>query len=367
MAIRFELINKDELPMNKTQVNYKKMVGMTLKFRDTIIDKIYNIKILEYIPKKKDASFLIEYIYLENYPEYKEVITREITCIKLVKLYQLYNIIPSINDWERVNDYWVGKLKNNNNFKFSTNDKTTEYNILHSNWCHQDKYIMTQDLNGLGKWKIHRAIIFNCNKEESNNNELIIDHIDNNPSNNKMDNLRLATFQDNSKNVQNKNYKNNELTCLREENGTYRSSFCHNEKRIQTKRKKDKQEAELDNLIAQRYLGCMHNNDQFYRIEKLPEERIKEVTDWLDRQINGVKLEVKTGTEHQYAKKLICIHKSGLISEAMNLRDMAKYLNTTDSLINKILKSGKPYEVINGRNAKHLEGIQIIEIPKENA
>ena len=51
----------------------------------------------------------------------------------------------------------------------------------------------------------------------------------------------------------------------------------------------------------------------------------------------------------------------------MSLTDMSKYLNTSFYLINKIIKSGKPYEVINGKNTKHLEGLRILEIPKENA
>ena len=39
------------------------------------------------------------------------------------------------------------------------------------------------------------------------------------------------------------------------------------------------EEAKLDNLIAQQYLGYKHNEEQFYKLENLSKDRIKEVVE----------------------------------------------------------------------------------------
>ena len=57
---------------------------------------------------------------------------------------------------------------------------------------------------------------------------------------------------------------------------------------------------EIDNLIAQRYLGYKHNKEQFYKLEGLSEKRIKEVTDNLNRQIENNKSKVKKEKEYSY-------------------------------------------------------------------
>lgn len=365
----WKLINVDELPRWRKgegsgkigSINYKKCVGITLKFKNIKNDNIYNIKIKDYI-NKKDSRFIVEYVFLEDYEDYKEIIIKNISCYELINKVGINNIIPSTNQWRKVDDIWIGKDCNGSEFLFNTKNKDTEYNILHTQWYvrNNNRVYTTKLFNDNDKWSIHRAIMFDCNKEESNKCDLVVDHINNNPLDNRKDiNLRLVTQNINMKN---RKGKDGLIGLEQRKSGSWRSRFKHNGIDINTKCKKDKQEAELDNLIAQRYLGCMHNNDQFYRIEGLPEERVKEVTDWLDRQINGIKLKMKSGIDNPNARKLICIHKSGLISEAMTLTSMAEYLNTTATLINKILKSGEPYKITSYKNTKHLEGIRIMEL-----
>ena len=43
--------------------------------------------------------------------------------------------------------------------------------------------------------------------------------------------------------------------------------------------------AEIDNLIAQKYLDRFHNKDQFYKIDNLPKERIEEVINLINKRI----------------------------------------------------------------------------------
>ena len=73
------------------------------------------------------------------------------------------------------------------------------------------------------------------------------------------------------------------LTGIKKNGKGYCSKFTIEGHDINIKTKYDLEEAKIDNLIAQRYLGFKHNEDQFYKLEGLSEERIKEVTDNLDR------------------------------------------------------------------------------------
>ena len=73
-----------------------------------------------------------------------------------------------------------------------------------------------------------------------------------------------------------------------------------NKYNINTKVKYDLEEAKLDNLIAQQYLGYKHNEEQFYKLENLSKDRIKEVVDNLDRQIENNKSKVKKEKEYSY-------------------------------------------------------------------
>ena len=124
------------------------------------------------------------------------------------------------------------------------------------------------------------------------------DNKDNNKTDNRIGNLRLATYTENSKNKNTKNKYG--LTGLESKGKGFRSTFKIEGYQIHTKVKYDKKEAEEDNLITQRYLGYKHNEDQFYRLEELTEERIKEVIDWLDEKIEEKRNEVRKEIEYKY-------------------------------------------------------------------
>lgn len=119
---------------------------------------------------------------------------------------------------------------------------------------------------------------------------IVIDHIDNNPLNNCIENLRPTTRNENCKN-KSMNNSFGTIGVKKSKNGWY-SSFKYNNHSVNTQVKYNFEEAKLDNLITQRYLGYKHNEDLFYLLNNLPQKRIKEVTDLLDVKIENNKSKI---------------------------------------------------------------------------
>ena len=306
---KWKLINLNTLPKDSRGfISYKDCIGIVLKYKYEPTGLVYNIKILDYIKGYKDdnnkrfpSKFNIKYIYLRN-TNCEEIIYRNKMCESLILHSKIGDIIPSLNQWIKEEGYWVGVDGNGKKFKFSTNNKETEYKILHSTWyIGGNNYISTGSLNNSGQsWRMHKAIYFNCNKEEADKNvHMCIDHINNDRADNRVENLRLVTKAENNKNFKTNN-KYGLVGFMQYSNKKWGSQFRIENFQIYTEMRIDKSEAELDNLISQQYLGFKHNEDQFWRIEHLPEERIKEVTDLLDKKIENNKHKTKKEKEYYY-------------------------------------------------------------------
>ena len=302
----WKLLSVNELPRDgRGYIDHKNCVGKTLKYEQKANKVIYEIKIDKYIPRceenKYNPQFKIQYIFLKG-TEYEEVIEKNIQCSSLISGANISGIIPSLNQWARKDNYWIGIDIKGREFKFSTNNKETEYNILHSTWSvhKRDNYVTTHNLNNTKQnWCIHKVVYFNYNKKEADKNiHNCIDHINNDKTDNRIENLRLATKSENSKNLK----TNNEfgVTGLGRNGKGYYSQFRFEGNSVRTETKYDLEEGKIDNLIAQRYLGYKHNEDQFYRLNKLSEDRIKEVTDLLDKKIENNKFKVKKEKEYAY-------------------------------------------------------------------
>ena len=309
----WRLINIKDLPKfksgtNKGNIDNKKCVGMTLKYEFKANESIYEIKIIDYIKQYKEENgktispkFKVKYIYLKG-TECEEVIERVILCNNLINKAQIGGIIPSLNQWVKKEDHWIGRDTKGREFCFSANNRETEYKILHTTWYVDSSfgYVLTNNLNNSEQnWKMHKAIYFNCNKEEADKNiHMCIDHINNDRTDNRIENLRLATIVENNKNKKINNKYG--LVGLLPNSKGYRSVFGVEGHRICTKTKYDLEEAKIDNLIAQRYLNYKHNEDQFYKLKSLSEERIKEVTDLLDKNMEKNRNKIKKEKEYKY-------------------------------------------------------------------
>ena len=350
----WKLLNVNELPRfesgsHKGQIDNEKCVGKTLKYELKVNGIIYEINIVDYIKGYKDGNgkqimpkFKVEYIYLKG-TEYEEVIEQVTYCNNLINKVQIGRIVPSLNQWIKKDNYWIGIDTKGREFKFNTNNKETEYNVLYSTWCiGRDGYVFTNSLNNSGRsWQMHKAIYFNCNKEEADKNiHMCIDHINNDKTDNKLENLRLVTKAENSKNLKTNN-KYGLVGLQRKSKGFY-SQFTVKGYIIHTKIKHDLEEAKVDNLISQKYLGYKHNQDQFYKLKGLSEERIKEVTDLLDKKIENNKTKIKKQKEYEYDY----IEKDNLIGIRTFNKDRTKnYICWVDRDFGKI--EGDKY-IING-------------------
>ena len=306
MSKIWELLNIDKIPKIKSKIDYKNCVGLVLNFQHKKSKTIYRFRVLEYIKsynykgKQIHSQFKVEYIYMEK-TNYEESIIKYIRCDDFIKKCTICGIVPSLNQWIKKENYWIGIDTKGREFKFNTDNKETEYNILHSTWyMRKDNYIMTNNLyNTSQQWQLHKVIYFNCNKEEADNNiHMCIDHINNDRNDNRVENLRLVTMVENNKNKKTNNQY--ELVGLTLNRKGYSSCFIVEGYNIYTKVRYNLEEAEIDNLIAQRYLGYKHNEDQFYKLNELSEDRIKEVTDLLDEKIENNKHKSKKEKEYEY-------------------------------------------------------------------
>lgn len=306
---KWGILNKEDLPKdNMGRIDYKKCNGKILKCKYTITNILYEIKIVDYIKgyktndkKEIKPKFKVNYIFLKD-TEYEEKIENIIQCSHLING-NIGNLIPSLNQWIKKDNYWIGIDTKGREFKFSTNNKKTEYNILHSTWKinPSNNYVMTGNLNNDNEnWQMHRAVYFDCNKEESDKNiHKCVDHINNDKTDNRIENLRLTTRAENSKN-KNTNNKYGLVGLIQTKSGGWYSQFKSNRNYIYTKVKYNLEEAKIDNLIAQKHLKLNHNEDQFYKLEKLSEERIEEVINLIDKKTNNNKNKIKEVKEYFY-------------------------------------------------------------------
>ena len=156
--------------------------------------------------------------------------------------------------------------------------------------------------NGKSKTvRVHRLVAeaFIPNPE----NKPCIDHINTIKDDNRIENLRWATPKENM---------NNELT-------------------------KDKFEGE---------------NNPFYGKHRTEETK---------KKISEAKKGKKVGLDNPKSIKLICIYPDGTQTDIMTRKELAEYLGISKMTVDKILKSGQPYNPRRG-NVKHLKGIRIIKV-----
>lgn len=126
-----------------------------------------------------------------------------------------------LNKYYVENDYMVGETTNGNKFYFDISD----FDIVSKrNWFMNGDYI-TCKYNSK-KIKLHRYIL-NCS------DDLVVDHIDGNPKNNRRNNIRICTQKENSYNCKIRNDSNNNYKgVVFVGNGMYRARIQKDGKRF---------------------------------------------------------------------------------------------------------------------------------------
>ena len=268
----------EDLPLfkhSKNKVNGKAMIGMILSGVYNNIE-FGNFKIINYIESYNE--FVINY----NNNEYK-INYNALLNGALNKIFKTFV--------DKNNKYID---ENNVVHIFITNKKGQCFEALYSGNT-VDKVMNTNWYVGLDKngkvlnvrgSKTVGGIQKSCMLHQIDfPNADFVDHINNNPLDNRIENLRESNWKDNSKNK--KAINKFGLVGLKINGKGYYSQFIYNKFSISTKTKRDLEEAKIDNLIAQRYLGYRHNNELFYLLDELPKERIKEVEILLESNINN--------------------------------------------------------------------------------
>ena len=344
----WELLNKEDLPRssskcaNKNQINCKSCVGISLIFKNTNTNQIYKIKIIEYIKGYKENGkmtrprFKVEYINFKE-TEYEEVISKSIDCNSLINGANIRGIIPSLNQWRKENDYWIGVTAKGEEFKFSTNNKEIEYCILHSTWNVNNNgklYAMTGNLNNTGEtWQLHQVIAYDGDvkiRQENSNKSMCVDHLNGDSLDNRKENLKIKTIAHNNKNKKTKNELG--LTGLEQiKNGKYRSHFRYNGKILNTAYRESLEEAKIDNLIAQRYLGYTHNSELFHLLDNIDEVRIKEVENLVEEKKKKINSVLDLGTR----KPIYC---EELKQIKLSAKEWGEELKLNESSITKCCK-----------------------------
>ena len=234
-------------------------------------------------------------------------------------------------------DYWIGTTSKNDEFYFSGNNETIEY-IKTWNWRKRtDGYFQ----NYKGE-RLHRVVM------GVTNSKIIIDHINNIKADNRLNNLRKATRQENNRNKETHNEHG--VVGLSKRGNLYYGTININNRNIRTKGYQDKEKAIIDLLIVQRCYNYTHNEHLFYLLEGISKNITTDVLSSIKTKLNNPK---QVQNNRQYKNEYIlsedgtyyivyCNKKDNFYNFKISFEDKAKI----DSFYWSIMKgTGNKYYI----------------------
>lgn len=162
-------------------------------------------------------------------------------------------------EWKDIIDYENYSISNYGNVK---NNKTNK--ILKNSIDRYGYYKINLSKNNKGKhFKIHRLVAIHF--IDNPDNKKCVDHIDNNPLNNHINNLRWATYQENNRNSKKKSNCSSIYKGVSKRNNKWETKIGINKKRIHLGYFDTQEEA------AQKYNDYIleHNLQEFFKLNSL--------------------------------------------------------------------------------------------------
>lgn len=275
----WEIIGYDELPRRGGRLDHKKIAeNKVLKVRHVPSGDIHEITIEKYysVESGKWKAKVYDVSWVNALGE--RVLTEKVQRNTLLKQAKFGGVIKSKNKWIKKDGYWIGIDCNGRKFKFSCNNKEIEKEILENTWCVDTtlgvNYVVCNSL----KIRMHTFI-------KKTPKGKVVDHINNDGTDNREENLRVVTVSENNRNKKTTRNNGTKYVGMKyNSNGKFYSEFTINEYRIATK-SKIKEEAELDNLIIQEHYNIRHNEEDFYRLENVSNERKLEVINLIEKKL----------------------------------------------------------------------------------
>lgn len=277
--------NLDELPKINNKWDYNNFVGKKICFKrkhkmnkyDWLYGELEIIKI-----KKKNNNWFIDIKYLDK--EYNNFQLGNILngCIG--------NIVDVFNEF-RFSDcgtYKIGTCTDGTEFYYDIEDsnKIEEY-IWNPTYRNNVDIQFLKTGSHKGKTiTLHKFIL----------NENFIDHINNNPCDNRKSNLRKSNFLENNRNLKSNTYYSDGskgIVGLKEcRNKKYQCVISIDGNRITTP-SKTKEKALIDTLILQKHYGFYHNEHLYYMLDNIEEEYINNIIEYVQINVNKLKTKYK--------------------------------------------------------------------------
>ena len=272
----WEIIGYDELPRKGGRLDHKRIAeNKVLKVRHVPSGNIHEITIEKYysIESEKWEVRVYDVSWVNALGE--RILTEKVQCNDLLNRVRFGGVIKSKNKWIKKDGYWIGIDNKGREFKFSCNNKEIEKEILKSTWyVNADGYIMCDS----PKIRMHTFI-------KKTPKGKVVDHINNDKTDNREENLRVVTVSENNRNKKTtRNDGSKYVGMERTSSSKFCSRFWINGHGIRTLSKIE-EEAEIDNLIVQKYYNMRHNEEDFYRLENVSEERILEVINLVEKKL----------------------------------------------------------------------------------